>query len=93
VLHGCFTGGAAHLRFFDRLTGAVWPRDRQAAHELPADESGGYAIPCLAGASVCYGAAQTDGRVVWGAGLDGKRPCADCCVSCGQSASFTLRCP
>ncbi|MFH1465114.1 MAG: hypothetical protein ABIO70_12080 [Pseudomonadota bacterium] len=41
-------------------------------------------ISCQIGEVVCYGAWQAaDTDTSWGAGSDGERPSADCCVRCG----------
>jgi hypothetical protein len=41
---------------------------------------------------ICYGGQSKDGKLVWGAGLDGKAACETCCTTCGAVKTTTLTC-
>jgi hypothetical protein len=45
---------------------------------------------CQPGEKVCYGGSYKNKRNHWGVGLDGNRPCAHCCITCGASHAWNL---
>jgi hypothetical protein len=88
---GCIEQGRdIHFRLFDTVHGVVYP-DADDYVLNPAGSS--VQITCAPGGSICYGAADSAGVFVWGAGLDGKGNCADCCYPCQSgTVAFALNC-
>ncbi len=84
-------GRDIHFRLFDTVNGVVYP---DAADDYVLNPAGSsVTISCSQGGSICYGAADAAGFFVWGAGLDGKTSCADCCYPCQSgTVAFGLNC-
>lgn len=45
---------------------------------------------CQPGERVCYGGSYKSNRTHWGVGLNGKRSCTRCCITCGESYAWNL---
>jgi EF hand len=92
VGNGCLgSGSPIEFRFFDQTNKIEYPNTPQP-YGLDAAGSS-VTIACRPGALVCYGAGDSAGLLSWGVGLDGTRPCGDCCSTCGNTTvSFTLAC-
>lgn len=45
---------------------------------------------CQPGEKICYGGSYKDKSTHWGVGLTGKRPCTNCCITCGASHAWNL---
>jgi hypothetical protein len=60
-----------------------WILDDGRQHTLAAGQ-------CQPGEKICYGGSYQNRSSQWGVGLDGKRACAHCCITCGQSHAWNL---
>lgn len=78
--------GPVDLKFFDRTNGTIWP-DASSSYEIASQQRRTFNLDCRSQAQVCYGASErANTSHYWGVGLDNTQSCADCCVSCGQTA-------
>jgi hypothetical protein len=60
-----------------------WILDDGAQHALTAGH-------CQPGEKICYGGSYQNNKTHWGVGLDGKRSCTHCCITCGASHAWNL---
>jgi hypothetical protein len=60
-----------------------WILDDGRQHTLTAGQ-------CQPGEKICYGGSYQNRASHWGVGLSGKRGCARCCITCGQSHAWNL---
>jgi hypothetical protein len=91
-----FTNNCAepmNVRLFDRNNAMTWPAD-VPAYRVLTEKTATFAVRCIAGAQVLYGASTDTGGAL-GAGLDGAGTCAGCAFICGHDAPtpIALECP
>ena len=78
-----FSRYTVDVAFFSKNRRHVWP-STTTAYVIRDFDVKDYKLSCVAGESVCYGAAVKGNRSsYWGVGLDGKQGCKACCFPCG----------
>jgi hypothetical protein len=79
-----------HLNFRAPNRNNVWPGGSQI-WPLRDSEFHTYRLSCVPGEKICYGAERSGNKnAYWGIGLDGRRGCTQCCMTCGSSHRLTL---
>jgi hypothetical protein len=76
-----------YVRMFSSPRGSVWPGNNKAWVLDNRDEQS-FPLRCRVGEKICYGAAYKGGDSAgfWGVGIEGKRGCERCCLTCGTEA-------
>jgi hypothetical protein len=70
--------------------GWTWPGVRKHWVLNPGQVATVSAGECQAGEKICYGGSNKASTRYWGVSLSGKKGCANCCNTCGDSRGWTL---
>jgi hypothetical protein len=77
------TGGDLEVTFKSQHRDAWWPGNNQV-YLLGNGQARSYALTCMAGESICYGASRHFFfERYWGGGSTHEYGCTDCCYVCG----------
>lgn len=79
------------LAFYSQMRrGHEWPGSGRA-YRLEDSEAHEFALQCIAGERICYGAWPTgDASVIWGVGT-GRARCSDCCYICHEGETELIQ--
>lgn len=81
-----------HLEFFSNDRDWQWPGGDEV-YVLDDYDVHDFSLECRSGEKICYGAWPKGSRKkYWGAGLDGRESCENCCISCsgGETGVIVL---
>ena len=90
---GCST--PVHMRFFQYRTRSVsslagqWPGGNNV-YVISPGGTHQRTLACRPGYMVCYGGRNPANNRFWGAGIDGREVCTNCCTTCPSSGSRNL---
>jgi hypothetical protein len=84
VKNACGKGSDIAVRIFDTTNNVSWPTGDRSAYVVSAGDTRLIELPCVAGATVCYGARIPGSDSYWGVDIDQTEMCKDCCSNCGS---------
>lgn len=81
----------AQLEFYSQDRNVAWPGNSRA-YNINDYKNHVYKLKCNSGEKICYGAWSLGGSKSWGAGMNNRFTCANCCVTCdGSSVAYVLQ--
>ena len=96
----CKDGRQIEFRFFGYRNGNVeteWPGDRKVYKTKNFNSPVDYKLSCKKSEKICYGGKSVGGKYRWGVGINRRKGCSNCCITCPQHGQYktatNMTCP